>query len=119
MITIIEANEYEIAASRWAHLVSWNWAQDLAGRYFAWKLRRKYARYEATMRLRARLANEYRHGAEGNDPAVELAVSLHLIMHTFGPKDTDHPTCVRERKRVKALIQQMAAPDLGDAGTWQ
>lgn len=37
--------DYEIRSSWWASSISWNWAQDLAGRYFAWKVKRKYSRY--------------------------------------------------------------------------
>lgn len=38
--------DYEIHSSKWASFVSWNWMQELSGRYFAWKVKRKYARYQ-------------------------------------------------------------------------
>ncbi len=37
---------YEIRSSWWASWISWNWGQELLGSYFAWKTRRKYARYK-------------------------------------------------------------------------
>jgi hypothetical protein len=47
--------EYEIAASLWAKHLSLPWAQRLAGKYFAWKTRRKYARYQWHKHLRIEL----------------------------------------------------------------
>lgn len=38
--------DYEIRSSWWACWIGWNWAQELAGKYFAWKVRVKYARYK-------------------------------------------------------------------------
>ena len=29
----------------WFSYISWNWAQELAGKYIAWIVNRKYARY--------------------------------------------------------------------------
>lgn len=46
MNTIVEILDYEIRASWWAHLIGNDRIQDVAARYFAWKVRRKYARYE-------------------------------------------------------------------------
>lgn len=37
--------DYEIRASWWASLISWERGQDWAGSFFAWKVRRKHARY--------------------------------------------------------------------------
>lgn len=37
---------YEVSASWWAELLNSNTFQSLAGRYFSWKVSRKYKRYE-------------------------------------------------------------------------
>ncbi len=37
---------YEISSSWWARGISNDWLQNLAARYFAWKTKRKYARYK-------------------------------------------------------------------------
>lgn len=36
--------EYEISASWWAQYISNDWLQELASRYFTWKVRRKMSR---------------------------------------------------------------------------
>jgi hypothetical protein len=41
--------DYEIRSSFWACWISWGWAQKLAGKYFAWKTRIKYKRYEESI----------------------------------------------------------------------
>lgn len=38
--------DYEIRSSWWASWIGWNWGQKLSGSYFAWKVKRKYARYK-------------------------------------------------------------------------
>lgn len=43
-MTICDALRYEIAASWWAEHISNKWLQEIAGRYFAWKVRRKWNR---------------------------------------------------------------------------
>lgn len=42
-----EIIDYEVNSSFWASLIGWKWGQELSGRYFAWKVRRKYERYVA------------------------------------------------------------------------
>jgi hypothetical protein len=42
---------YEINSSVWAPYMSGELLQGLAGRYFAWKVRRKLARYEFRLRV--------------------------------------------------------------------
>ena len=37
--------DYEIRSSWWASFVGFAWAQNLAGSYFGWKVRRKFARW--------------------------------------------------------------------------
>jgi len=49
--------EYEIRSSRWASFVSWNWMQELAGRYFAWKASKKYVRYQRSKMREQRIKN--------------------------------------------------------------
>ena len=46
---IRDALAYEIHSSWWARHISWNWAQKLAGSYFAWKVKRKWRRYQASI----------------------------------------------------------------------
>ena len=38
--------DYEIRSSCWASWISWSWMQVLSGKYFAWKVKHKYARYK-------------------------------------------------------------------------
>ncbi len=38
--------DYEIRSSWWPQWIWFNWGQELAARYFAWKTSRKYARYK-------------------------------------------------------------------------
>lgn len=47
--------DYEIRASVWAPWIRIRWMQDLAGRYFAWKVRRKYSRWQASRAERSRV----------------------------------------------------------------
>jgi hypothetical protein len=47
--------EYEVSSSFFASLVWWQWGQDLCARYFAWKVRKKYARYLESIRIRREL----------------------------------------------------------------
>jgi len=44
--------DYEVFSSWWACLLSWDWAQGLAAKYFAWKVNRKYRRYEKSLEYR-------------------------------------------------------------------
>jgi hypothetical protein len=37
--------DYEIRSSWWAELIWFTWGQDLAAKYFAWKVQRKYNKY--------------------------------------------------------------------------
>ena len=43
--------DYEIRSSRWASYISWMWGQNMAGDYFAWKVHRKYKRYQESIRM--------------------------------------------------------------------
>lgn len=47
---------YEVQASWWAGYIGWDWAQDLASAYYAWKVRRKYNRYVAGLLEKKRVA---------------------------------------------------------------
>ncbi len=40
-----EILDYEVAASWWVEWISLPFLQELASKYFAWKVNRKYARY--------------------------------------------------------------------------
>lgn len=37
--------DYEIRSSWWAQYIWWDWGRALAGRYFAWKTKRKFDRF--------------------------------------------------------------------------
>jgi len=58
-MTLRDALEYEIRGSWWAELIWFEWGQALSASYFAWKVRRKFSRYEASKRERERLLREY------------------------------------------------------------
>lgn len=45
MLSISSILDYEVRSSWWASLVSNYYLQKLSGRYFAWKIKRKYNRY--------------------------------------------------------------------------
>lgn len=47
--------DYEIRSSWWASLISWEWGQNLAGKYFAWKAIRKYTRYKKSKMWKQRV----------------------------------------------------------------
>lgn len=51
-----EILDYEIRASWWAPSVSHPWLQELTGRYFAWKVKRKYGRWMLSRIEKAALA---------------------------------------------------------------
>lgn len=48
-----DALRYEIAACPIAGFCSWNWAQDLVARYLAWKVSRKWRRYQRYLAITA------------------------------------------------------------------
>lgn len=56
-IDIETALDYELRSSLWASLLSADWLQRIAARYFAGKVRRKHRRY-----ARSRLAHRYFNG---------------------------------------------------------
>ena len=49
--------DYEIRSSWWASWIGWNWGQELAAKYFAWKTSRKYARYKQSKMWEQRIKN--------------------------------------------------------------
>ena len=49
--------DYEIRSSWWASWIGWSWGQELSGRYFAWKVKRKYARYKQSKVWEQRIKN--------------------------------------------------------------
>lgn len=52
--------DYEVRSSWWAWMVSWGWLQGLACRYFAGKIKRKYARYLSSMAFDEEIAKRKR-----------------------------------------------------------
>ena len=53
MISRNQVLDYEVQSSWWASWVWWSWGRNLAGSYFAWKVKRKYGRYLISMNERA------------------------------------------------------------------
>lgn len=49
--------DYEIRSSWWASWISWDFGQELSGKYFAWKTSRKYARYKQSKMWERRIKN--------------------------------------------------------------
>jgi hypothetical protein len=45
-ITVLETLDYEIRSSWWAGWISDPFLQSIVSKYFVWKVRRKYNRYE-------------------------------------------------------------------------
>ena len=50
--------DYEVSSSWWASFMFWKWGQDLAGSYYAWKVRRKYGRYIKVKHYQETFKNE-------------------------------------------------------------
>jgi hypothetical protein len=48
--------KYEVAASWWARKISVGWLQYLSGRYFAWKVKRKFKHFKFHEQWRQGLA---------------------------------------------------------------
>lgn len=45
-VPLYQLLDYEIRASWWASWISARWMQNLAGKYYGWKVCRKYRRYK-------------------------------------------------------------------------
>ena len=56
-ITQKQAMVYEVAASWWASWVFIALMQEMTSSYFAWKVRRKWKRYVATLEMCERVKN--------------------------------------------------------------
>lgn len=41
--------DYEIRSSWWAPYIGWGWLQEICGKYFARKTKRKFERYQTSM----------------------------------------------------------------------
>lgn len=52
---ILDFLDYEIRSSWWASWIGWDWGQELSGKYFAWKVKRKYARYKHSKMIQMKL----------------------------------------------------------------
>ena len=48
---------YEVHSNRFASWIGFEWGQNLMGKYFAWKVRRKYNRYLFSLEERKRVLN--------------------------------------------------------------
>lgn len=55
MITKREILDYEVRSTTWAAYISWEWLQDIAAKYFAWKVNLKFDRYETSMKIRDKI----------------------------------------------------------------
>ena len=56
-LSMQEVLNYEIHSHWLASWICFSWGQDLMGRYFAWKVRRKYNRYLVSLEERKRVLN--------------------------------------------------------------
>lgn len=63
-----EILDYEIRASWWAGWVGIAWLQDLTGSYFARKVNRKYARWEASKAMSRRVISRQNDVSTTNSP---------------------------------------------------
>lgn len=54
-INISDFLDYEIRSSWWASWIGCEWGQRLAGKYFAWKVKRKYVRYKESKEWQRRI----------------------------------------------------------------
>ena len=68
-ISLRDALAYEIASSWWAPLVSWGWAQNLAGIYYARKASRKHGRITRRIK-RLKIAKGFLHNAGSDAPGA-------------------------------------------------
>lgn len=76
-----EILRYEIVASWWAPSVKWEWVQNLTSRYFAWKVRRKWARFEADARSRLLRQMAEIKGEPCGLPADQCSNPQHMEYH--------------------------------------
>jgi hypothetical protein len=56
-LSMQEVLNYEIHSHWLASWIGFEWGQDLMGKYFAWKVRRKYNRYLVSLEDRKRVLN--------------------------------------------------------------
>ncbi len=56
-LSMQEVLNYEIHSHWLASWIGFEWGQDLMGKYFAWKVRRKYNRYLVSLEERKRVLN--------------------------------------------------------------
>ena len=54
-LSMQEILRYEIHSHWLARWIGFEWGQDLMGKYFAWKVRRKYNRYLVSLEERKRV----------------------------------------------------------------
>ena len=54
---IMDFLHYGIRSSWWAPLIGWDWGQELSAKYFAWKTRIKYKKYEKSIFYKKWLEN--------------------------------------------------------------
>lgn len=47
--------DYELRSSPWVCWIGWPWLQQIAGRYFAWKVQRKFDRWQNSLIISAKL----------------------------------------------------------------
>ena len=56
-LSVKQILEYECHSHWLASWIGFEWGQDLMGKYFAWKVRRKYNRYLVSLEERKRVLN--------------------------------------------------------------
>jgi hypothetical protein len=78
-ITMRQALDYEVRASGWAQYISWPWLQELSSSYFAWRVRRRYGRYTASVAMTKRITKTLAAGAGIPESPGVLMPSLGAI----------------------------------------
>lgn len=57
-VTLLDIVDYEVRASWWACYVSYPPLQTLAGKYFAWKAKRKFKRWQESLKWQVRFGRK-------------------------------------------------------------
>ena len=80
MLTQKEVLDYEVRSSVIAGFVGWNWLQILVGKFYAFRVRRKYKRYYDSKKVEKRMLDS----GLGKNARLRDAVDLqHFIVSVF------------------------------------
>lgn len=61
MLDVRQVLDYEVRSSWWACSINNNWLQNMVGKYFAYKVRRKYKRYKYSYDLNEEMKKKNEH----------------------------------------------------------